>query len=126
MKIKKFRFKKVKSTNNTAIRIIKNSNFKKGMVVSETQLSGKGQHGKKWISYKGNLFVSFFHELKNINLSVPAITKINCLLVKKVIGNYYKNTGLGFAAVGGIYFVVFLIYMIFINSRILYNFRRCW
>jgi BirA family biotin operon repressor/biotin-[acetyl-CoA-carboxylase] ligase len=37
------------------------------------------------------LFVSFFHELKNINLSVPAITKINCLLVKKVIGNYYKK-----------------------------------
>ena len=91
MKIKKFSFKKVKSTNNTAIRIIKNSNFKKGMVVSETQLSGKGQHGKKWISYKGNLFVSFFHELKNINLSVPALTKINCLLVKKVIGNYYKK-----------------------------------
>ena len=91
MKIKKFRFKKVKSTNSTAIRIIKNSNFKKGMVVSETQLIGKGQHGKKWISYKGNLFVSFFHELKNINLSVSAITKINCLLVKKVIGNYYKK-----------------------------------
>ena len=91
MKIKKFRFKKVKSTNSTAIRIIKNSNFKKGMVVSETQLSGKGQHGKKWISYKGNLFVSFFHELKNINLSISAITKINCLLVKKVIGNYYKK-----------------------------------
>jgi BirA family biotin operon repressor/biotin-[acetyl-CoA-carboxylase] ligase len=91
MKIKKFRFKKVKSTNNTAIRIIKNSNFKEGMVVSETQLSGKGQYGKKWISYKGNLFVSFFHELKNINLSVSAITKINCLLVKKVIGNYYKK-----------------------------------
>ena len=60
MKIKKFIFKKVKSTNNTAIRIIKNSNFKNGMVISETQLNGKGQHGKKWISYKGNLFVSFF------------------------------------------------------------------
>ena len=83
MKIKKFRFKKVKSTNNTAIRIIKNSNFKTGMVISETQLNGKGQHGKKWISYKGNLFVSFFHELKNINLSVPAITKINCSISKK-------------------------------------------
>ena len=59
MKIKKFRFKKVKSTNNTAIRIIKNSNFKKGMVVSETQSSGKGQHGKKWISYKIYFQVSY-------------------------------------------------------------------
>ena len=32
MKFKKFKFKKVKSTNNTAIRIIKNSNYKYGMV----------------------------------------------------------------------------------------------
>ena len=32
MKIKKFSFKKVKSTNNTAIRIIKNSNFKKEII----------------------------------------------------------------------------------------------
>ena len=91
MKIKKFSFKKVKSTNDTAIRIIKNSNFKTGMVISEIQLNGKGQHGKKWISYKGNLFISFFYELKNINLSVPAITKVHCSLVKKVIGNYYKK-----------------------------------
>ena len=91
MRFKKFIFKKVKSTNDTAIRIIKTSNFKTGMVISETQLNGKGQHGKKWISYKGNLFISFFHELKDIKLSLPTLTKINCLLVKRVIGNYYKK-----------------------------------
>ena len=91
MRFKKFIFKKVKSTNDTAIRIIKTSNFKTGMVISETQLNGKGQHGKKWISCKGNLFISFFHELKDIKLSLPALTKINCLLVKRVIGNYYKK-----------------------------------
>ena len=45
MKFKKFNFKKVKSTNDTAIRIIKNTNFKFGMVISDTQLSGKGQYG---------------------------------------------------------------------------------
>ena len=91
MKLKKFKFKKVKSTNDTAIRIIKNLNYRFGMVVSDTQKSGKGQYGKKWISHKGNLFVSFFHELKNINLSLSVITKINCLLVKKLLGNYYKK-----------------------------------
>ena len=32
MKFKIFRFKKVKSTNNTAIRIIKNSNIDYGMI----------------------------------------------------------------------------------------------
>ena len=91
MRFKKFKFKKVNSTNNTAIRIIKNSNFKFGMVTADTQLSGKGQYGNKWISNKGNLFVSFFHEIKNINISLSTLTKINCLLVKKTIEKYYKK-----------------------------------
>jgi len=91
MKFKQFKFKKVKSTNNTAIRIIKNSNCKYGMVISDIQTMGRGQYGKKWISPKGNLFVSFFYELKNINLSLPTLTKINCLLIKKLLTNYYKK-----------------------------------
>ena len=91
MRFKKFKFKKVNSTNNTAIRIIKNSNLKFGMVTADTQLSGKGQYGKKWISNKGNLFVSFFHEIKDINISLSTLTKINCLLVKKTIEKYYKK-----------------------------------
>jgi BirA family biotin operon repressor/biotin-[acetyl-CoA-carboxylase] ligase len=60
MKFKKFNFKKVKSTNDTAIRIIKNTNLKFGMVISDTQLSGKGQYGNKWISYKGKFVCKFF------------------------------------------------------------------
>ena len=91
MKFKKFKFKKVKSTNNTAIRIIKSSNSKYGMVISDTQTMGRGQHGKKWISHKGNLFVSFFYELKNIRLSLSRLTIINCLLIKKLLKDYYKK-----------------------------------
>ena len=91
MKFKIFKFKKVKSTNDTAIRIIKNSNIKKGMVTSEIQLNGRGQHGNKWISYKGNLFISFFYELKNINMSLAALAKFNCSLVKKILEKYYKK-----------------------------------
>ena len=91
MKFKKFKFKKVKSTNNTAIRIIKSSKFKYGMVVSDTQTMGRGQYGKKWISHKGNLFVSFFYELKNIRLSLSRLTIINCLLIKELLKNYYKK-----------------------------------
>ena len=63
MKFKIFRFKKIKSTNDKAINIIKNTNFDYGMVIAETQSKGKGQYGKRWISYKGNLFVSFFYKL---------------------------------------------------------------
>ena len=71
MKLTKFKFKKVKSTNDTAIRIAKSLNYKHGMIISETQSSGKGQYGRKWVSYKGNLFVSFFHDLENIQFAYP-------------------------------------------------------
>ena len=91
MKFKVFKFKKVKSTNNTAIRIIKSSNFDYGMVISEMQNSGRGQYGKKWISYKGNLFVSFFYKLENLTISLSQLTKINCILVKKLLSLYYKK-----------------------------------
>ena len=88
MKFKKFKFKKVKSTNNTAIRIIKETKYNLGMIVAEKQVNGRGQYGKKWISLKGNLFISFFNELNQINLSINAITKINCLLVKKLLSSF--------------------------------------
>ncbi len=91
MKFKIFRFKKVKSTNNTAIRIIKRSTFDYGMIVSESQNSGRGQYGKKWISYKGNLFVSFFFKLENLKVSLNQISKINCLLVRKLLSIYYNK-----------------------------------
>ena len=91
MKLKKFKFKKVKSTNNTAIRIIKRSKLKFGMITSDIQTNGRGQHGNKWVSYKGNLFVSFFYELKNIKIPLSDLTKINCLMVKKILNKYYKK-----------------------------------
>tara|TARA_Y100000992_G_C21232867_1_gene476394 strand:- start:144 stop:674 length:531 start_codon:yes stop_codon:yes gene_type:complete len=91
MRFKIFRFKKVESTNNSAIRIIRNSNIDYGMIIADKQKSGRGQYGKKWISYNGNLFVSFFYELDNLTLSLKEITKINCLLVKKLLSIYYKK-----------------------------------
>ena len=91
MKLKIFRFKKVNSTNNTAIRIIKKTNLDYGMIVSEMQNNGRGQYGKKWISYKGNLFISFFYSLEKIDVTLKQLTKINCLLAKKLLSFYYKK-----------------------------------
>ena len=91
MKFKIFRFKKVKSTNKTAIRIVKTLDLDYGMIISETQSNGRGQYGRKWISYKGNFFVSFFYNLENFGISIKQLTKINCLLVKKLLSHYYKN-----------------------------------
>tara|TARA_B100000963_G_scaffold138981_1_gene121018 strand:+ start:5532 stop:6062 length:531 start_codon:yes stop_codon:yes gene_type:complete len=91
MKFKIFKFKNVKSTNNSAIRLIKTKRLDSGMVISENQKQGKGQYGKKWISLKGNIFVSFFFKLENLSVSIKQLTNINCLLVKKLLSNYYKK-----------------------------------
>ena len=91
MKFKILRFKRLRSTNDTAIRIIQNSSLKYGMIIAENQSHGRGQYGKKWLCFKGNLFVSFFYSLDNLNLTLSQITKLNCLLVKKMISKYYKK-----------------------------------
>ncbi len=91
MKIKNFKFKQVVSTNKTAIRIIKKTKLNHGMIISDFQKKGQGQHGKKWISYKGNLFLSFFFNINKTKISINKVTKINCLLVKKLISKFYKK-----------------------------------
>ncbi len=91
MKLEQFNYKKVKSTNQTAISLIKNSKKEFGMVVTETQYGGKGQYGRKWMSYKGNILLSFFYRLDKIDLSIGSLTKKNCLLVKNVISKYCKK-----------------------------------
>jgi len=91
MKLKKFNFKIVNSTNDLAIKIIKNTNNKFGIVIAEKQKKGRGQYGKKWSSFKGNLFVSIFFPMDKIKLSLKDLTKINCFLVKRLISNFYKG-----------------------------------
>ena len=91
MKFRVFKFKKVNSTNDTALRIIKSKKFDFGMITSESQKSGRGQYGKKWVSFKGNLFISFFYTIENISITLKQLTKINCLLVKKLLSIYYKK-----------------------------------
>ena len=91
MILKKFIYKNVNSTNDVAIKIIKNSNNKCGLVVSENQKKGRGRYGKKWISFKGNLFVSIFFNFKKNNISLRKMTYYNCFLIKKILSLYYKK-----------------------------------
>tara|TARA_B100000963_G_C22472054_1_gene600609 strand:- start:160 stop:696 length:537 start_codon:yes stop_codon:yes gene_type:complete len=91
MKFKQFNYKKIKSTNTIAISLIKNSKNDFGLVVAENQYGGKGQYGKRWISYKGNVFLTFFYKLDKINLSIRSLTRKNCFLVKSVISKYCKK-----------------------------------
>ena len=91
MKLKKFKFKIVNSTNDIAIRLIRNTNNKFGIIIADKQKKGRGQHGKKWISNKGNLFISIFFSLEKINMSLKHLTKINCFLIKKILSRHYKK-----------------------------------
>ena len=91
MKLKKFNFKIVNSTNDLAIQIIKNTNNKSGIVIADRQKKGRGQYGKKWTSFKGNLFVSIFFRIDKVQLSLKDLTKVNCFLVKKLLSNFYKG-----------------------------------
>ena len=91
MKLKKFKFKIINSTNDIAIRLIKKTNNKFGIIVAENQKKGRGQRGNKWISYKGNLFVSIFFSLDKINMSLKQLTKTNCFLIKKTLSQFCKK-----------------------------------
>ena len=91
MKIKKFNYKIVNSTNNAAINLINKKKINAGIVFAEKQKKGRGQYGKKWISYKGNLFVTIFFNLKNIKLTLKQLTKINANLIIKLISIYCKK-----------------------------------
>ena len=91
MKLKKFNFKIVNSTNDLAIRIIKNTKHKSGIIIADKQKKGRGQYGKKWTSFKGNLFVSIFFQVNTVQLSLKNLTKVNCFLVKRLLSNFYKE-----------------------------------
>ena len=91
MIIKNFNYKCVNSTNDIAINLIKKKNIRAGLVLAEKQKKGRGQRGKKWISYKGNLFVSIFFSLDKINLTLKQLTKFNANLIIKLISQYYKK-----------------------------------
>ena len=91
MIIKNFNYKCVNSTNDIAINLIKRKNIRAGIVVAEKQKKGRGQRGKKWISYKGNLFVSIFFSLDKIKLTLKQLTKFNANLVIRLISKYYKK-----------------------------------
>jgi BirA family biotin operon repressor/biotin-[acetyl-CoA-carboxylase] ligase len=91
MKLKKFNFKTVNSTNDLAIQIIKKTNNKSGIIIAEKQKKGRGQYGKKWTSFKGNLFVSIFFKINKVQLSLKDLTKVNSLLVKKLLSKFYNG-----------------------------------
>ena len=90
MSFKKFFYKKVNSTNDLAIKKIK-AGITKGIVIADYQKKGRGQQGKKWLSFKGNIFMTIFFKIKE-NINIKKITNLNCKIIKKVLFQYIKKT----------------------------------
>ena len=89
MKLKNFIYKKINNTNDTAIQKIKNG-FSRGLVFAVEQKRGRGQYGKKWISLKGNLFLSIFFKIKR-KTEIKKITSINCKIIKGILSKLFKT-----------------------------------
>tara|TARA_B100000989_G_C19501978_1_gene454695 strand:- start:93 stop:662 length:570 start_codon:yes stop_codon:yes gene_type:complete len=91
MKIKLIKFKSVKSTNDTALRLIKSKYSKPTIVTSLRQTRGRGTMGKKWISKKGNLFFTIFFELNQKKINFKHFAILNAYLIRHIISKEYKS-----------------------------------
>ena len=89
MFLKKFKYKKVSSTNDVAITKIKQG-YKAGIVISESQTNGRGQYGKKWVSNKGNLFLSIFFTI-NKKKQISRLVVSNLRTIKKILSMFIKS-----------------------------------
>ena len=91
MKVKLLRFKSVKSTNDVALKLIQKKNSRPTMIVSETQTHGRGTMGKKWISQKGNLFISIFFEMNQKNINFKHFAILNAYLLKNILSKNFSK-----------------------------------
>ena len=91
MKFKLKNYNRVTSTNDQAIRLIKRKIFSPRIIYANTQTKGRGTMGKKWISKKGNLFLSIFFEIKSEKFNAKKFIKINTILLKKIFEKYTED-----------------------------------
>ena len=91
MKFKIYKFDRVTSTNDMAINLIKEEKKESGCVCADSQTKGRGTHGRKWISDKGNLFISIFFPLKDSYPSFNEFTIINPIIISGVISHFCKK-----------------------------------
>ena len=76
--------------------LIKKKNYHNGFILATSQKKGRGRHGKKWISKKGNFFSTIFFQIKKNYPTVEQFTTINSLLNIDVIKNYCGKNKINF------------------------------
>ena len=84
MKLRVIKYDSVDSTNNVAIRRIRQGKIKPSLLIAISQKKGRGQYGRKWISYKGNIFMTIYFNIKGKILIKSLSKKIYTALRKSL------------------------------------------
>ena len=96
MKFEIFKYESVTSTNDVAIDLIKEGKKEIGCVCANTQTKGRGTHGKKWVSIKGNLFGSIFFPLEVNYPPFNEFSIINPVIISDAIMLFCKKKKISF------------------------------
>ncbi|MAK12565.1 MAG: biotin--[acetyl-CoA-carboxylase] ligase [Candidatus Pelagibacter sp.] len=80
---------RVNSTNDFSIDLIKKNISIYGVVISDMQINGRGKHGNKWISKKGNIFCSIYKRVKRYRCILDAQYKS-----LKIVKEYLEKIGI--------------------------------
>ncbi len=91
MKLRSLKFKSVRSTNDIAHMLIKKKNIRPSIILSEKQTKGRGTMGKKWISNKGNLFLTIFFDMSKKKINFKKFAVLNAFLLKKILIKKFSN-----------------------------------
>ncbi len=91
MKLKIIKMKRVKSTNNLALKLIKRKKLNPTLISSQAQTNGRGTMGKKWISQRGNLFISIFFEINQKKIDFKQYVLLNAYLFQDIIKKFTKK-----------------------------------
>ena len=91
MKLRTLKFKSVKSTNDIAHILIKKKKIRPTIILSEKQTKGRGTMGKKWISKKGNLFLTIFFDMNKKKVDFKKFAVLNAYLLKSILAKKFSN-----------------------------------
>ena len=91
MKLRSLKFKSVKSTNDIAHILIKKKNIRPTIILSEKQTKGRGTMGKKWISKKGNLFLTIFFDMSKMKINSKKFAVLNAYFIKSILIKKFSN-----------------------------------
>ena len=91
MKFKVIKYGSIKSTNDKAIEFIKSGKITPSIILAKKQTLGKGRYGKRWTSLEGNIFLTFFFQIKS-KKKISTLLKKNVKLLQQILSKYVNKS----------------------------------